>query len=96
MIRIAQRNFENLLAMSAGREGKFAVAPSVIASDERWTRLEAMHHAQLHQLIKSPIDGWGMGNTGRPYSVKDRVGAKWFCGRAQTRKDLGLIPRKLF
>ncbi len=95
MIRIAQRNFENLLAMTAGREGKFAVAPSVTASDVRWPRLEPMYHAQLHQLVESPIDGWGMGNAGRPYSVEDRVGAQWLCGRAQTRKDLGLVPRKL-
>jgi hypothetical protein len=75
MIRIAQRNFENLLAMTAYREGKFAVAPSVIASDESWERLEPMYHAHLHQLIESSIDGWGMGNTGRPHPVKDRVGA---------------------
>jgi hypothetical protein len=37
--------------------------------------LEPMYHAQLHQLVESPIDGWGMGNAGRPYSVEDRVGA---------------------
>jgi hypothetical protein len=36
MIRIAQRNFENLLALTAYREGKLAVAPSVITSDESW------------------------------------------------------------
>jgi hypothetical protein len=75
MIRIAQRNFENLLALTAYRKGKLAVAPSVIASDECWARLEPMHHAHLHQLVESPIDGWGMGNAGRPYPVKDRVGA---------------------
>ncbi len=75
MIRIAQRNFENLLAMTAYREGKFAVAPSVIASDESWARLEPVHHAHLHQLVESSIDGRGMGNAGRPYPVKDRVGA---------------------
>jgi hypothetical protein len=75
MIRIAQRNFENFLAMAARCEGKFAVAPSVIASDVCWPGLEPMYHAQLHQLVESPIDGWGMGNARGPHSVEDRVGA---------------------
>ena len=75
MVRIAETNFENFLAMTARCEGEFAVAPSVIASDVRWARLKPMYHAQLHQLVESPIDGWRMGNTGGPYSVEDRVGA---------------------
>ncbi len=63
MILIAQRNFEDFLALAAYREGKLAVASPVVASDERGTRLQPVHLSQLHQFAKSAIYGGRMGNS---------------------------------